>query len=78
LLRTVQDRTGDLHRFVDSGLFDNRAGDGLDIVVFQVKVRLKAIKAACAAWRTRRSSGVISILALRWSFSRATFHLSAT
>jgi hypothetical protein len=27
MLRTVQDRTGDLHRFVDADLFDDRAGD---------------------------------------------------
>jgi hypothetical protein len=37
MLRTVQDRTSDLYRFVNSDLFDNRAGDGLDAVVFEIK-----------------------------------------
>jgi hypothetical protein len=37
MLRTVQDRMGDLHRFVDADLFDDRAGDGLDAVVFEIK-----------------------------------------
>ena len=32
MLRTVQDRTGDLHRFVD-----DRDGDGLDTVVLEIK-----------------------------------------
>jgi hypothetical protein len=38
VLRTVHDRLGDLQRFVDTHLFDNLAGDGLDTVVFDVKV----------------------------------------
>jgi hypothetical protein len=37
MLRTVQDRTGDLHRFVDADLFDDRAGDSLDTLVFEIK-----------------------------------------
>jgi len=37
MLKTVQDRMGDLHRFVDSDRVDNRAGDGFDTVVFEVE-----------------------------------------
>jgi hypothetical protein len=37
VLRTVHDRLGDLHRFVDTHLFDNLAGDGLDTVVSMSK-----------------------------------------
>jgi hypothetical protein len=40
-------------------------------------MRLKALKAKSAAWRTRRSSGVVSILTLGRNFSKGDFSLTS-